>query len=467
MTTAPAISMRTLDHVLWWDQLPQDLRDPIGEPLREEINADVAIVGAGYTGLWTAFYLQRSAPELRIAIVDKYCAGYGASGRNGGWASALFPQDHTAIINHAGLPAALAMQRAMQDSVDEIGRVATENNWNIDWAKGGTIVAARTLAQWNAMRQRSEALQVAGFETGEQLLNAEQTQAKLRATNVLGGTYTPHCAAIQPAKLVRHLARHVVESGVHLFEYSPALAIEPGIVRTPAGAIRARYVIRATEGYTAEIPGQRRTLLPFYSLMVATEPLPEETWEQIGLADRPTFSDGRHLVIYGQRTADNRLAFGGRGAPYTFGSKIDARTELDGRIHRMLETTLTDLFPVLRKHRFTHAWGGTLGIARDWWASVGLDRATGVGWAGGYVGDGVGTANLAGRTLAALIGNKADDRLLALPWVDHRSRNWEVEPLRWAATTIGLKATEAADAIESRTGKPSVFGRLVGTLTGH
>ena len=456
-----------LSRVLWWDLLPEELTEPLGAPVSGTIDADVAIIGAGYTGLWTAYYLQRHAPGLRIALVDKHVAGYGASGRNGGWASALFPQDHETIADRAGPSAAHAMHEAMVDSVDEIGRVAAEHRWDIDWAKAGTIVAARTVAQWNGMRHRHDQWSTAGADFGEQLLDAGQTLSMMRATRVLGGVYTPNCAAIQPAKLVRRLARHVVESGAQLFENSPALAVEPGVVRTPRGSVRARYVVRATEGYTAEIPGQRRTLLPFYSLMVATEPLPEETWEEIGLAERPTFSDGRHLVIYGQRTADGRLAFGGRGAPYTFGSKIDARTEVDGRIHRMLEATLMDLFPVLRRHRFTHAWGGTLGIARDWWASVGLDPATGVGWAGGYVGDGVGTSNLAGRTLAALILQRTDDPLVALPWVDHRSRAWEPEPLRWAATTIGLKATEAADAIESRTGKPSILGRLVGALTGH
>ena len=456
-----------LSRVLWWDLLPEELTEPLGAPLSGTIDADVAIIGAGYTGLWTAYYLQRHAPELRIALVDKHVAGYGASGRNGGWASALFPQGHESIADHAGPSAANAMHEAMVDSVDEIGRVAAQHRWDIDWAKSGTVVAARTVAQWNDMRQRHDQWRAAGSDFGEHLLDAGQTLSMMRATRVIGGVYTPNCAAIQPAKLVRRLARHVVASGAQLFEHSPALAVEPGVVRTPHGTVRARYVIRATEGYTSEIPGQRRTLLPFYSLMVATEPLPEETWEQIGLTDRPTFSDGRHLVIYGQRTADGRLAFGGRGAPYTFGSKIDARTELDARIHRMLEATLIDLFPVLRRHRFTHAWGGTLGIARDWWASVGLDPVTGVGWAGGYVGDGVGTSNLAGRTLAALLLQRTDDPLVALPWVDHRSRAWEPEPLRWAATTIGLKATEAADAIESRTGRPSVLGRLVGALTGH
>lgn len=457
----------TLDRVLWWDTLPQELREPFGEPLQRDTDSDVAIIGAGYTGLWTAYYLHRYQPGLRITIVDEHVAGYGASGRNGGWASALFPQDQLSIVAHAGLAAAQAMQQAMNHSVDEIGQVAREHGWDIDWAKGGTIVAARTLAQWDAMQRRSVELREAGIDSEEQLLDAERTMAIMHATKVLGGVYTPHCASIHPAKLVRRLAQHLVRAGIRLFEHSPALAIEPGIVRTPRGAIRARYVIRATEGYTSQIRGQRRTLLPFYSMMVATEPLPDSTWEQIGLLDRPTFSDGRRMVIYGQRTADGRIAFGGRGAPYSFGSKVDTSTDAHAGVHRMLEATVVDLFPALRSHRFTHAWGGILGIARDWRASVGLDPVSGVGWAGGYVGDGVGTSNLAGRTLAALITRRTDDPILELPWVDHRSRDWEPEPLRWLATTAGLKATEAADAWESRTGKPSFLGRLVGSLTGH
>lgn len=456
-----------LQRVLWWEQLPGELREPLGAPLDQTTDADVAIIGAGYTGLWTAYYVQRRAPGMRIAIVDKNIAGYGASGRNGGWASALFPQDHLAIERHAGLEAALAMQAAMNDSVDEIGHVAAHHGWNIGWSKAGTIIAARSIAQWRAMRERDTRLRAAGIASDEQLLDPGRTREKVNATNVIGGVFTPHCAAIQPAALVRNLARHVVESGARLFEHTPALTVEPGVVRTPAADIRARYVIRATEGYTPEIAGQHRRLMPFYSLMVATEPLPERTWEHIGLADRPTFSDGRRLVIYGQRTADDRIAFGGRGAPYTFGSKIDARAESDASVHRMIERTLVELFPVLARHRFTHAWGGTLGITRDWWASVGLDPVTGVGWAGGYVGDGVGTSNLAGRTLAALITGSQDDPLLALPWVNHRSRQWEPEPLRWAAATVGLKATESADRVESRTGKPSLRGRLVDAITGH
>lgn len=457
----------SLARVLWWDQLPEDLVAPIAGPLDRDIEVDVTIVGAGFTGLWTAYYLLQREPDMRIAIVEKEIAGFGASGRNGGWASALFPQSDLAIARRYGLQAATAMRNAMNASIDEIGRVAEFHDWNIGWAKGGTIVAARTSSQLLEMRVTDRQERAAGLTPNQHLLNTSATEARMRATDIVGGTFTPHCAAIQPARLVRLLAHEVVTRGALLFEHSPAVAVEPGIVRTSHGNVRSHYVIRATEGYTPDVSGHHRTLLPVYSLMVATEPLPPEVWDEIGLEGRPTFSDGRHLVIYGQRTSDDRIAFGGRGAPYRFGSRIDPASEVNAAIHPRLRETLCQMFPVLRHHRFTHAWGGALGIARDWWASVGLDRGTGMGWCGGYVGDGVTTTNLGGRTLAALIVGAQDDPVVNLPWVHHRSRPWEPEPARWIATSLGMHAMSSADRIEANSGKPSVRARIMGSLIGH
>ncbi|MFL6160473.1 MAG: FAD-dependent oxidoreductase, partial [Marmoricola sp.] len=197
--------------------------------------------------------------------------------------------------------------------------------------------------------------------------------------------------------------------------------------------------------------------------MVATEPLDPATWDRLGLADRPTFTDYRHLIIYGQRTADGRIAFGGRGAPYHQGSRIEPGVDLEPRVFGKLRTTLTGLLPQLRDTVFTHAWGGPLGIARDWAASVGLDRGTGQAWAGGYVGDGVGTTNLAGRTLADLITGSRSD-LVTLPWVGHRSPEWEPEPLRWLGINGGLQAMRLADAEERLTGRPSLVARAMSPL---
>jgi glycine/D-amino acid oxidase-like deaminating enzyme len=427
---------------LWHETTPTDWTPR--PSLDGDVDADVAIVGAGFTGLWTAYYLAQAEPSLKVVVVEAEVAGFGASGRNGGWCSALFP----ASLGEA-------QDAAMRASVDEVHRVAVAEGIDCHFAKGGTIVLARNRAQ----------LARARAEYGDQVLSADEAAQRLRATRTLGATYTPDCAAIHPGRLVRGLADAVTARGVALHERTPALSVEPGVVRTRGGAVRAPHVVRATEGYTPRLPGLGRAVVPVYSLIIATEPLPTAVWDEIGLAQRETFSDHRHLIIYGQRTADDRLVFGGRGAPYHFGSRVSPAFDREPAVFASLHTTLLDLFPVLAGTRFTHAWGGPLGIARDWCASVGLDRATGLAWAGGYVGDGVSTTNLAGRTLADLVLER-DSELTTLPWVGHRSPTWEPEPLRWLAINAGLRAMTLADTEERLTRRPSLIGKLMAPLVG-
>ncbi|ROO51658.1 glycine/D-amino acid oxidase-like deaminating enzyme [Micromonospora sp. Llam0] len=433
-----------------------------------DTTADVAIVGAGYTGLWTAYYLARADPALRIVVLEREIAGYGASGRNGGWCSALLPSSPTALARRHGRDAAVAMQQAMYATVDEVGRVAAAEGIDCHWSHGGTVTLARTPAQLRrAEAAVAETHAYGGTDADLALLDADAATARCAADGVHGGTYTPHCAAIHPARLVCGLARAVERHGVPIHERTPVTGYGPGAARTPTGTVRAPVVVRATEGYTPALPGARRAVAPIYSLMIATEPLPDETWARIGLARRETFSDFRHLIIYGQRTADGRLAFGGRGAPYHFRSRVRPEYDRDPRVFTALRRTLGELFPVLGDAvPVARTWGGPLGVARDWAASVGLDRATGLAWAGGYVGDGVGTANLAGRTLADLILG-VDSELTALPWVGHRSRRWEPEPLRWLGVNAGLRLVAAADAAETRGDRPSRLAGLLGRLTGH
>jgi glycine/D-amino acid oxidase-like deaminating enzyme len=430
------------------------------------IDVDVAIVGAGYTGLWTAYYLHELDPSLRIAIVEREIAGFGASGRNGGWCSALFPPSSTGIARRHGADAAVAMRRAMHEAVVEVGRVADAEGLDIDYARGGTVGLARNRAQLARARQEvEEERRVTGDVEGLELLSKEQAEERARATNVLGGTYTPHCAVVHPLRLVRGLAERVESRGVSIFERTTASEIKPGGVVTDHGTVRAEIVVRATEGYTPSLRGQRRRVIPIYSLMIATEPLPAEVWDQIGLRQRETFNDLRHLRIYGQRTADGRFAFGGRGAPYHFGSTTRPSFDRNRRVHSALRDVLVDLFPAVDGFEVTHEWGGALGIPRDWHASVGLDRSRGFAWAGGYVGDGVSTTNLAGRTLAQLITSQ-ESELTNLPWVGHASRSWEPEPLRWIGVNGGRLLMSSADRTERRTGRPAklaqAFARFIG-----
>lgn len=425
----------------------------------------MAIVGGGFTGLWTAYYLATSS-RLQIAVIEAEHVGFGASGRNGGWCSALFPASLATLADLPGSSRslALAQHEAMRESVGEVGRVATLEGVDCSYARGGTITLARSAPQ--LVRARAEVADAEVWGRSDlSLLSARDATAILDATRTVGATYTEDCAAIQPARLVHGLAEACERQGVTIFEQTPALSVATGRVVTARGRVDAGFVIRATEGYTHTLRGQRREVAPVYSLIIATEPLPASVWEQIGLRHRETFSDHRHLIIYGQRTADDRLVFGGRGAPYHFGSRTHASFDRDHRVFARLRSTLVEMFPVLSSARITHAWGGALGIPRDWCASVGVDRSTGLGWAGGYVGDGVSTTNLAGRTLRDLVLG-VESELTGLPWVDHHSPRWEPEPLRWLGINAGLQTMTLADAEELATGRPSRLARLVEPLLG-
>lgn len=431
--------------------------------------ADVVIVGGGFTGLWTAYYLLTAEPALDVLVLEAEHVGFGASGRNGGWVSALWPVGPEALARKAGRDAAAAMVTALQDTVVEVGRVAEAEDIDCGFHRGGTLALARSSAQ--AERARAEVAHSDAWGTGTSWLDAPEARERLAATNVHGATFNPHCARVHPRRLVDGLASAVRGLGAEVVEGARVTAIEPGRVRVGArdGSERnvlARHVIRATEAWTARLPGERRTTAPVYSLMVATEPLLPEQWDEIGLADAEVFSDHRHVIIYGQRTVDDRLAFGGRGAPYHFGSRIRPEFDHEAGVFADLRKTLTGLLPQLGGVEFTHAWGGPLGIARDWNPSVGLDPATGLGWAGGYVGDGVAATNLAGRTLADLVLERHTP-LTALPWVGHHSRRWEPEPLRWLGVNAGLRVAAAADREEARTGRPARLGRALSLLTGH
>lgn len=441
---------------LWHGTVADDLTPR--SPLPGDTAVDVAVVGGGLTGLWTAYYLLQRDPGLRIAVLEKHIAGFGASGRNGGWCSALFPASTAALVREHGRDAALTMRRAMVDTVDEVGRVAAAEGIDCDFVKGGTLSLARSAVQLAAARAEVVTARAYGVDD----LRLVQTAV----AGALGGVVDPACARLHPAKLVRGLARVVEARGARIFEGTEVLGWEPHRVLTARGTVTADHVVVATEGYGATIAQTRRDVLPLYSLMIATEPLTDAAWRSIGIEHGQTFTDYRHLLVYGQRTADNRFAFGGRGARYHWGSSIRAEYDRAPRVFEHLRASLVDLFPEAAGARVTHRWGGPLGVPRDWHASVHHDRATGIARAGGYVGDGLSTTNLAGRTLADLITG-ASSTLTALPWVGHRSPRWEREPLRFVGANLGLAAMAVADAEEAVTGRPSLAARVMAPLTGH
>ncbi len=430
---------------------------------------DVAIVGAGLTGLWTAYYLLKQTPGLRVVLLEKEIAGFGASGRNGGWCSALFPASTAALERRHGLDQALAMRRAMIDTVDEVGRVADAEGIDCDYARGGTLLFARSAPQLTRAREEIAEAEHYGVDQVRWLnAPADDSAPGVTSSGAEGSLATvieSACARLHPAKLVRGLARVVEALGATIFEQTEVLSWEPHRVLTAHGTVTADTVVIATEGYGATLKQTHRRVLPLYSLMIATEPLPDSFWDEIGIQHGQTFSDFRHLLIYGQRTADNRFAFGGRGARYHWGSAIRPGYDRAPRVFDHLRRTLVELFPQAADAAITHRWGGPIGVPRDWHAAVEYDKSSGVAWAGGYVGDGLSTTNLAGRTIADLVTDTHSE-LTELPWVNHRSRQWELEPLRFLGANLGLVAMDIADLEERVTKRPSLAAKLMAPLVG-
>jgi glycine/D-amino acid oxidase-like deaminating enzyme len=397
----------------WWQQV--GLPSPT-DRLTGDAACDVAIVGGGLTGLWTAYYLHEADPTLDIRVLEAEFAGFGASGRNGGWLSSELAGSARTYAAVAGEDGVRRLRAALRATVDEVIGVAAREGIEADIVRSGVLTVARSEAQ----RQRL---------AGE--LTAEQVAERVRVAGAVAGHFDPDCARVQPARLVAGVARVVRERDVRIHEGTRATAVTPGAVVTDRGTVRAPVVLRCLEGFTAGLAGHRRDWLPMNSAIVVTEPLERSQWDEIGWSGAELLGDEAHAYCYAQRTADGRIAMGGRGVPYRFGS----RTDIDGRTQQRtvesLRSTVTSLFPSLVGVRLDHAWCGVLGVPRDWSASVSYDAATGLGHAGGYVGSGLTATNLAGRTLRDLVLGRDTD-LTALPWTDHRVRRWEPEPLRWA-----------------------------------
>ncbi len=409
-----------------------------------DLECDVAIVGAGYTGLWTAYYLIRADPGLRIVVLERETAGWGASGRNGGWVAGAVAGHHDA-----------ATAAAIRATVDEVGRVCSAEAIDCAYHKGGALVVATRRTQLDRLRTHPLASE-------SNWLDADELALRIRVAGALGAVFDGNVARVQPARLARGLAEVVERLGVRIYESTPVTAIAPRSAETPHGTVRAEWIVRATEGYT---PG--RSLIPLRSTMVVTEPLPDEAWAQIGWEGCETVADAALSYVYVQRTADGRIAVGGRGRPYYWGSGHDRFGEVEAWAVRRLVTKLHELWPATADVPIAHAWSGVFGAHRDWAARVAVDRQTGLAVAGGWVGEGVAAANLGGRILSDLIRSERTD-LTALPMVNRAlARAWEPEPLRFIGAHSVYWLIEQADRREARTGGRSRLYGLAKAISGR
>jgi glycine/D-amino acid oxidase-like deaminating enzyme len=432
----------------WWDDIGGLHRTR--EPLGGGVDCDAAIVGGGYTGLWTALELRRADPSLDVVVLEREACGFGASGRNGGWLSGEL----------AGAPSA-ALTAAIRATVDEAIAAIAREGIECDLVKGGTLSVAVDGVNAARLQNGAGPSHDPLMSRAGEWIDAEGLAARVRVAGARGALFDPECARIQPAKLVRGLAAAAERAGVRIFEGTEVTSISPHLARTAAGDVRARWVVRATEGYT---PGG--AVAPISSSMIATEPLPDPAWDEIGWAGAETILAAAHVYCYLQRTADGRIAIGGRGTPYRWHGANMRMERPDEPTIASLRSRLDALFPAVRSVPTAAAWTGVLGVARDWTPAVTADPATGLAFAGGYVGEGVAAANLAGRTLRDLILGR-DTELTRLDWVGHRSPRWEPDPLRWIGIRTVYALYRAADRAEARTGRPSRIASVANRLAGR
>ena len=429
----------------WHDSLePGDSLDP-RPALTTNGDADVAVIGAGFTGLWTAHSLLRADPSIRVVVLERETAGFGASGRNGGWCVGDYGGPERAVAKAGGPTAVRDMAREMHRAVDDVGAVVADARIDCGYHKAGAIYFAVNDGQLRRVRKHHAELVAHGLEDDWTLLDAAAAASIVRATGIKGGLFTPHAATVHPARLARGLAREVERRGGVIHERTSVRSFERGVVHTDGAVLRADVVVLATEAYTRTIAGHERDMLPLGNQVIATEPIPDATWTSLGLANRELFEYGSNMLGYGQRTADGRIVWGGLSASYQWNMGIPASPTINPRIARRLQQNLVELFPELRGIGVTHRWGGVLGVPRDLLPGVGFDRAAGFAWGGGYTGQGVAAANAAGRVLADLIRG-VDSDLVHLPWVGHRSRPWEAEPRPW----LGVHAVAGAAHVTDR-----------------
>ena len=429
---------------------------------------DLAIVGGGYTGLWAAYFAKKLEPSLKVAVFEAEQVGYGASGRNGGWLSAM-PAGNRARFARAskgGIDASRALQQEFVAGVDAVLEILRAEGIDADQHKSGALVAAHTEAGLGRLVARRDADWKYGLtEDDVYLIGREEFQKEINISTVHGGLVYKHCARLNPAKLVYGLADTLTSMGVNIYEGSRVGSIKGNTLTLDSGQVDATKTFICTEGYSGPLLGSR-SLIPINSSMIVTKPLPDEAWQQIGWNGPQCLSDSAHTFIYSQRTADGRIAIGGRGKPYRYGSGTGGAGSTSQSTVDLLSTKLRSFFPGI-DFEVDHAWSGVLGVTRDWNGGVQWDQATGIGSSTGYAGHGVTAAYLGGRTLVELAFEQKTERT-SLPWVGYRAQKWEPEPIRWLGVHSMYSLFGLADRWEEHRNstKTSLLAKLGSRLAG-
>lgn len=460
----------------WMEQA--DAKPATNSDLLPEVKQNLVIAGAGLTGLWTAYYAKKRFPNWKISIVEAQQVGYGASGRNGGWMSTLLPGNGSVYAKAAkkagkdGQAEVSKLQRAVIDSIYEALDVMSAEGIDADQKQGGQVLYATIPAGLQRIARARKTALTLGYRAHEvQILNEDELSKEVSVDKAIGGIKYSHTVSLDPAKLCLGLRDSLLAMGVSIVERTRVEEIEKNLVKTDRGPIITEHIVSALESYTPEIaddfPGLgKSSLVPINSSMIVTNQLPQDVWNGLGWNQGQGLMDSSHTFIYAQRTADDRIAIGGRGSPYKFASGFSGDGQVDSHTVKGLKDKLHTMFPSV-DFAVEHTWRGTLGVTRDWCAGIFYDPLNQIGAARGYAGHGITSTHLAGKTLVDRISG-GQSELSKLVWNDHDSGRWEPEPLRWVGIHTMYRLLGIADDYEQKRNldETSLLARFAGKIAG-
>jgi len=401
-----------------------------GEPLQEDIDVDVAIVGGGFTGLSSAYHIKKVEPNLRVALLENQIIGFGASGRNGGFNMTLFGLTLSITALRFGKQKAGEAHHYMERAVDYLRELITELNIDCDYEHPGFLRVATSEKYKKRILHEIKLAHELGLE-GIEWLEKDQAREQVRSSMYLGAWWEPRCGILNPAKLAWGWADVIRPMGVEVYENSPVVQIsrQSGKVRldTPNGSVCADKVVMATNAWSHFFKELKRKQVPVWTHIVMTEPLKEAHFQEIGWQNRQGIEDARNLVHYYRLTVDNRIVMGGRDVSLSYGSDMD--NDLNPVTFGELKDDVRELFPALRDIKFTHEWGGPVSVPLDMAPAIGYAGDKNVVYSLGTVGHGVSMTQLNGRTVADLILERRTD-LTDVFFVNRRTIPWPPEPLR-------------------------------------
>jgi glycine/D-amino acid oxidase-like deaminating enzyme len=448
----------------WWLDEAGGVDDP-APPLSGDVACDVAIVGGGYTGMWTAWHVSQLAPEAKVVVLEGDICGHGPSGRNGGFVEDLW-MNLPSLRSRFGDDAALAIGHAAEASVREIGRWCEAEGVDAWFHRGGQLVVSAAPAQDGVGDDAVEAANAVGVPNEVVALTPEEVQERCASSVFRSGVFMPAGATVQPARLALGLRSKLLARGVSVYEHTRVRRVDDRgtsvELLTDAGRVRAAHVVLAAGGTLASLGPLRGRLTVASSHIVLTEPVPD-VLEWLGWTGGEAITDGRSLLHYFRTTRDGRIAFGWAGGRVAAGARLGGRIEADAAVAEQVHDDLVRIFPALKGRKLTHAWGGPIDISPSHLPVIGStsDR---VHHAFGYTGNGVGPSQLAGKILARKALERTDE-LTAVALVDAPTdRPVPPEPFRIVGGAVVLGALRRKEAAEERGEQPDVVTRLVAGL---